>query len=77
MTTLPKTIAGALKENNALKSLYLVNNGIGDEGATAIAGALRVNTTLRSLELRSNSIGDEAKNQLRDMATQKIIKLKI
>ena len=51
-------VAKALKTNEALKTLWLNNNSIGDAGAQALAEALQTNGALTTLSLSHNSIGD-------------------
>jgi len=45
--------------NNAITSLNLCGQKIGDEGAGRIADSLQVNNSLISLDLRNSNIGDE------------------
>lgn len=52
-----KSLARALKPNQALTSLNLRLNRMGDEGCKVICEALRTNTTLERLNLAANSAG--------------------
>lgn len=52
-----KSLARALKPNQALTSLNLRLNRMGDEGCKVIGEALRANTTLERLNLAANSAG--------------------
>jgi Ran GTPase-activating protein (RanGAP) involved in mRNA processing and transport len=60
-----KALTCALKGNSTLEQLYLGQNNIGIEGATALASALKLNT-LVNLDLSFNSIGDEGVVALAD-----------
>ena len=56
-----------LRNNDTtLQRLYLPNNKISDEGATALAQALEGNTTLQRLDLDNNQISDEGATALAD-----------
>ena len=52
------TITIVLHHNLPLKNLYLSNNNISDDGATALARALHHNSTLNTLDLSNNNISD-------------------
>ena len=53
-----------MKDNTSLTTLYLYDNGIGDDGAVALAKCLRENTSLTTLNLFCNKIGDAGKDAL-------------
>ena len=53
-----------MKGNTTLRGLFLDNNQISDEGATALAHAMKGNTTLQVLSLRNNQISDEGATAL-------------
>jgi Ran GTPase-activating protein (RanGAP) involved in mRNA processing and transport len=55
-----------LHTTTTLDTLYLSNNNIGPEGATALAGMLHTNTTLKVLSLVNNLIGADEKTALRE-----------
>ena len=50
--------------DHTLQKLYLDNNQISDEGATALAHAIKGNTTFQRLSLRDNKISDEGATAL-------------
>ncbi|XP_044178001.1 nucleotide-binding oligomerization domain-containing protein 2-like isoform X2 [Acropora millepora] len=58
------TLCLALRVNTSLTCLHLLDNAIGDEGASSLSEALRVNTSLTYLQLSVNSIGDEGASSL-------------
>ena len=65
------SIASALCTNNTLQSLWLWNNSIGVEGATALAKVLHENKSLKELHLQGNdSIGEEGAKKLIDSLKQ-------
>ena len=65
------SIASALCTNNALQSLWLWNNSVGVEGATALAKMLHKNKSLKELNLQGNdSIGEEGAKKLIDSLKQ-------
>ena len=63
-----RVLCGALRDAKELKTLFLDDNQIGDEGAAALAACLREGGApkLEELHLRRNKIGDEAKAALRE-----------
>ena len=58
------TLCLALTVNTSLTSLHLMDNSIGDEGASSLSEALIVNTSLSSLALCLNTIGAEGASSL-------------
>ena len=61
-----QSLAGALKTNVTVHTLYLGFSRIGVEGAQALADALKTNATLHTLKLSYTSIGDEGARALAD-----------
>ena len=53
-----------MKDNTSLRTLHLVGDRIGDDGAAALAKCLRENTSLKELNLFCNEIGDAGKTAL-------------
>ena len=51
-------MAEAIASNNALRSLSLSDNYIGEKGALALAEALGRNTSIVELTLKGNELGD-------------------
>ena len=65
------SIASALCTNNTLQSLWLWDNSVGVEGATALAKMLHENKSLKELHFQGNdSIGEEGAKKLIDSLKQ-------
>ena len=60
-----------LRQNRALRKLFLRENQIGDEGAKALAEGLQHNRALQQLGLDGNQIGDEGKAALEQLIQSK------
>ena len=61
-----QAVGDALKVNQSLKQLKLMDNQIGDVGVQALGNALRVNQTLQTLELVNNQIDNMGAQALGD-----------
>ena len=59
-------IAEALRGNEVLTNLNLIDNSIGGEGAKALVSALRVKGVLKALKIGGNDLGDEGAKAIRD-----------
>jgi len=59
-----KTLTTSLKTNGVISSLLLEENGLGDDGCTAIAQGLEFNASVKNLRLTKNDIGDEGCERL-------------
>ncbi|EOD04515.1 hypothetical protein EMIHUDRAFT_220990 [Emiliania huxleyi CCMP1516] len=58
--------ASALRGNEVLTNLNLIDNSIGGEGAKALVSALRVKGVLKALKIGGNDLGDEGAKAIRD-----------
>jgi Ran GTPase-activating protein (RanGAP) involved in mRNA processing and transport len=72
-----KSLSDVLKINKIIISLSLSWNNITNEGAIRLCEALKTKTSLTHLDISNNRIGPDLKKELREIAKDKNIELRI